>query len=176
MKPSEILRVIDEELKLTVSKDGRVRWSTTDWLSKSASNPRSRRLCADCKKAWCCLTYKRVHLSLLDVKRLSKHLNLSTEEFIKAHCEPTVDSDRRFLYLLKNTQPCEFLKDNWRCAVYEHRPIVCEMWPFVVDESTRQISGVNVQYFCNVVFNMLRYELTLRVLRAIRQKRVSPRI
>lgn len=121
-------------------------------------------LCADCALPGCCY-FDIVRLTSADVARLSTRLKLSFEEFVAQHCTPFVDAqDRGHTHALKKAKPCEFLGKDDRCRVYADRPTVCADFPLVVDPITGDTIEIRLFPFCNVPFNVVRYEVTRRVL------------
>lgn len=121
-------------------------------------------LCADCTLPRCCCYFDFVRLTPDDVARLSKRLKISPKEFVARHCTPFVDAqDGRYTYALKKAKPCEFLGEDDRCRVYADRPTVCADFPLVVDPITGDIIEIRLFPFCNVPFNVVRYEVTRRV-------------
>jgi Fe-S-cluster containining protein len=137
------------------------RLSTVDLRSNDAS----ARLCADCALPGCCY-FDVVRVTSADVERLSARLKLSSEEFVTRHCTPFYDAhDRRYMYALKKSKPCEFLGEDDRCRVYTDRPMVCADFPFVVDHDTGDVIEIRLFPFCNVPFNVAQYEVTRRVLK-----------
>jgi Fe-S-cluster containining protein len=138
----------------------------TERLSRRdlSADDASARLCADCALPGCCY-FDIVRLTTDDVARLSARLKLSFEEFVAQHCTPFVDAqDRRYTHALKKETPCEFLGEDYRCRVYADRPTVCADFPLVVDPMTGDIIEIRLFPFCNVPFNVARYEVTRRVL------------
>jgi Fe-S-cluster containining protein len=122
-------------------------------------------LCADCALPTCCCYFDFVRLTPDDVARLSKRLKISSEEFVAQYCTPFVDAqDRRYTHALKKAKQCEFLGDDDRCRVYADRPTVCADFPLVVDPITGDIIEIRLFPFCNGPFNVVRYEVTRRVL------------
>jgi Fe-S-cluster containining protein len=142
----------------------------TERLSKSAlrTDASSALLCTDCALPGCCY-FDIVRLTSADVVRLSTRLKLSFEEFVAQHCTPFVDAqDRRYTHALKKAKPCEFLGEDDRCRVYADRPMVCADFPLVVDPITGDIIEIRLFPFCNVPFNVVRHEVTRRVLDGFR--------
>jgi Fe-S-cluster containining protein len=142
----------------------------TERLSKSdlRADAASALLCADCALPGCCY-FDVVRLTSADVLRLSTRLKLSFEEFIAKHCTPFVDAqDRRYTHALKKAKPCAFLGEDDRCRVYADRPMVCADFPLVVDPITGDIIEIRLFPFCNVPFNVVRHEVTRRVLDGFR--------
>lgn len=159
-----ITRIVDEVIS---EREGgwhfglsSVRLSKVDLSSDDAS----ARLCADCALPDCCY-FDIVRLTSADVERLSARLKLSSEEFVARHCTPFAGArDHRYTHALKKSKPCEFLKENDKCRVYADRPTVCADFPFVVDPKTGDVIEIRLFPFCNLPFNVVRYEVTRRVL------------
>ena len=139
---------------------------STERLSKHdlRTDDVSPRLCTDCALPGCCY-FDIVRLTPEDVERLSARLKLSSDEFVGRYCTPFTDArDRRYSHALKRSKPCEFLTEDDRCHVYTDRPKVCADFPFVVDPKTGHITEIRLFPFCNVPFNVVRHEVTRRVL------------
>ncbi|MCJ7638573.1 MAG: YkgJ family cysteine cluster protein [Euryarchaeota archaeon] len=159
-----ITRIVDEVIS---EREGgwhfglsSVRLSKVDLSSDDAS----ARLCADCALPGCCY-FDIVRLTSADVERLSARLKLSSEEFVARHCTPFAGTrDHRHTHALKKSKPCEFLKEDDKCHVYADRPTVCADFPFVVDPKTGDVIEIRLFPFCNLPFNLVRYEVTRRVL------------
>jgi Fe-S-cluster containining protein len=125
-------------------------------------------LCAECILPGCCY-FDTVRLTSNDIKRLSGRLKQSHTEFVAQHCTQYADaSDRRYVCKLKNAKPCGFLREDGRCRVYADRPEVCAEFPFVVDQTTGDITEIRLFRFCNVAFNAARCEVARRVERSVR--------
>lgn len=77
--------------------------------------------CLDC--ANCCKTTPAL-LNQEDINRISKHLKISTKEFIKKHTTKDDDFDTVF----KQT-PCTFLNKDNTCSIYDVRPFACKDYP-----------------------------------------------
>jgi len=106
--------------------------------------------CMDC--ANCC---KSIPPQLLksDVKRISKHLGLSKQEFEYQYTVLDDDGDRVF-----NQSPCVFLQDDNACSIYEVRPEACREYPHTGNQ--RQFKdglswhAINTIY-CPATYNIL---------------------
>jgi len=81
----------------------------------------SHHQCMNC--ANCCKTSLAV-FEKPDVKRISKHFEMSEKDFIKKYLMPHPDYD----YLIK-TLPCPFLAEDNKCSIYEIRPLGCRTYP-----------------------------------------------
>ena len=163
-----IMRVIDEVVS---ERNGGWHFGlSTERLSQAdpCSDDASARLCADCAHPGCCY-FDIIRLTSDDVRRLSAQLNLSSTEFVTRHCTPFADAvDRRYTHALKKSKPCEFLGKDNRCRVYADRPKVCADFPFVVDPLTGDVTEIRLFPFCNLPFNVVRHEVTRRVLESSR--------
>lgn len=78
--------------------------------------------CLSC--ANCCKTMSPTYTQT-DIRRISKHLNLTKEEFTKKYLRKDRVGD-----MLNKTEPCTFLnlEDN-KCSIYEVRPLDCSGFP-----------------------------------------------
>lgn len=79
----------------------------------------------DCLKcpALCCRMAGYVRVSQADIRRLAKHLGLSTAEFERRHIvEVTKEGEKR---IKEGYKTCQFLDANRRCSVYAARPHDC---------------------------------------------------
>jgi Fe-S-cluster containining protein len=159
-----ITRVVDEVIS---EREGGWHFGlSTERLSKVdlRAEEVSARLCADCALPGCCY-FDIVRMTFADVERLSARLKLSSEEFVARHCKPFDDAhDRRYVHALKKSKPCEFLGEGDWCRVYFDRPTVCADFPFVVDPDTGDVTEIRLFPFCNLPFNVVRHEVTRRVL------------
>lgn len=90
--------------------------------------------CTDCLKcANCCKTTSPL-LSTRDIKRISKHLRISPQEFEDNYLK--LDSDEYFV--LKST-PCVFLGEDNHCSIYSVRPKACQEFPHTDRRRQHQI-------------------------------------
>lgn len=76
--------------------------------------------CTQCGN--CCRAYE-VTVRSKDIPRLATHLDLQTNEFVRAYLKK--DNQGEFIFKQK---PCPFLKKN-SCTVYDARPTVCRSYP-----------------------------------------------
>lgn len=77
-----------------------------------------------CKKCgWCCKNQSAM-LTIEDVKRLMIYFKYSYEEF----SEKYLSKETKIPYL---TSPCPFLGIDNKCNIYNIRPKVCKVYPFV---------------------------------------------
>ena len=114
---------------------------------------RARPRCLSC--GLCCVGTEMV-LTPSDLRRLEL-LGFRREEFAVY--------DGRF-YRLRNVGGRCFFHRGGRCAVYEHRPIGCSMYPIVVDPETLE---VRVDGYCPLAGETRPEELE-------RARRIAPRI
>lgn len=78
----------------------------------------------DCLKcANCCKTTGPLFTSK-DVERISRHLKISSQEFIRQYLNIDEDND----YVLQST-PCKFLDESNYCSIYSVRPRACAEYP-----------------------------------------------
>ncbi len=90
------------------------------------------RIAYDCAKcpAYCC-SYDEIELKELDIRRLSSHLGLDREAFLKKFTKsgeklPVLRHHKDDIY----GSVCTFLHpDTRRCTVYDARPGVCRAYP-----------------------------------------------
>ena len=158
----EAIHRIVSDLLDEIEEKGGITQIPLDWLTSF-----NQLLCADCRNSWCCRIPEVVGLSLDDILRLSAHLDVSVEDFIKQHIKRIVKPNRGLTYEFKNTRPCVFLDKENRCSVYPARPAVCKNFPLASDKKGGRIVGANE--WCNCFFNMVRYEAVLRVLACANQ-------
>lgn len=77
-----------------------------------------------CKKCgWCCKNQSAM-LTIEDVKRLMIHFKCSYEELSERY----LDKRMKIPYL---GSPCPFLDGDNKCSIYNVRPKVCKIYPFV---------------------------------------------
>ena len=82
--------------------------------------------CLDCGN--CCKSIPPM-LSKRDVKRISKSLNLTTQEFTQRYTLVDEDGDT-----VMNASPCPFLLADNKCQIYEDRPAACRLYPHSGDQ------------------------------------------
>lgn len=93
--------------------------------------------CGRCGK--CCKAEEVVRLTIYDIFRLSSHLSMSPNTFFKKYCiiSDPFKHGYKAIYL-KTRNGCPFYKDNG-CSIYEFRPIVCSIFPFIYIELSHAI-------------------------------------
>ncbi len=97
-------------------------------------------LCNNCSK--CCETL-RIELTIFDIYRISQRLSMQTNSFLDKFCEKI---DSNYVVLKKTNGKCPFLK-NKRCTIYEYRPAVCVLYPFMVTEQLKQFD-IELPEYC----------------------------
>lgn len=101
--------------------------------------------CTGCGK--CCTGAPGyVWLTQEDIDRLSKHLALSEEAFLKKYC---LFSKGR--YSLRDLPPhydCIFLKNGKACTVYEARPKQCRKFPWWKENLRSKQDWENAAKYC----------------------------
>jgi len=104
----------------------------------------------DCTACGNCCIVIRPLVSNKDIKRITRYLNLSEDEFEKEYTEIDNEGDRLFKNL-----PCRFLL-NKRCSIYPYRPFECRSYPHLHKKDfTYRLFGVIENYsVCPIVFNV----------------------
>lgn len=104
----------------------------------------------DCTKCANCCKVLRPILDKDDIERISKHLDMTTKEFIDAYLVKKQDGDLEF-----RKMPCVFLAEN-KCRIYDVRPRTCMEFPYLDKDVTVRCHGLfgNAR-FCPIVFNVL---------------------
>ena len=87
--------------------------------------------CLEC--ANCCKTTSPIFRDV-DIKRISKRLKLSEQNFIKSYLRIDEDND----YVLQSS-PCTFLGADNKCDIYEDRPLACREYPHTNRKNMYQI-------------------------------------
>jgi Fe-S-cluster containining protein len=105
----------------------------------------------DCTQCGNCCKVVQPSLTVADIKRLARQLELTTNEF-KLRLLKEKDKGEGFVF---KVQPCPFLKGN-RCTVYENRPRDCRSYPHLnkrefVFRVNQAFSNCSV---CPIVFNV----------------------
>jgi Fe-S-cluster containining protein len=97
----------------------------------------------------CCIVIRPL-VSNKDINRITRHLNMSEDEFEKEYTEIDDEGDR----LLTNL-PFKFL-ENKICSIYPCRPFDCKSYPHLHKKDfTYRLFGVIDNYsVCPIVFNV----------------------
>ncbi len=104
----------------------------------------------DCTRCANCCRTATITLDREDIDRISTHLGLGTQEFIKNYLEPDEQNDS----FVMRQKPCPLLGDDNRCTVYDVRPAVCREYPHTDKEdfATRTIGHAGNALICPAVF------------------------
>lgn len=95
----------------------------------------------ECKRCSDCCRHDpgAVFLTENDVKKISKHLNISTRDLLIEYCRGLELGERTVTSLKeKPNYDCIFWNDS--CLIYEARPLQCRtypFWPFLVESEKR---------------------------------------
>jgi Fe-S-cluster containining protein len=80
----------------------------------------------------CCSKCGIIDLYPEDLNRLARKFHITLQEEMMLDCAEHPLGGRRLM--LNSVQPCKFYKD--KCRIYNHRPLVCRLAPFLVGEWT----------------------------------------
>ena len=104
----------------------------------------------DCTKCANCCKVLKPALNEQDIERISKHLNLTKEEFTLKHLAKSDENEPEI-----NQLPCPFLTDN-KCQIYEIRPETCRGYPHLEkDVTVRCYEFLSNAEICLIAFNVL---------------------
>ena len=105
--------------------------------------------CLNC--ANCCKTTGPL-ITDKDLERISKHLRLKPQAFIKKYLRIDEDKD----YVLQ-TLPCPFLDDENYCSIYSVRPKACKEFPHTDRVKQKQLFPITLKNIevCPAVFEMV---------------------
>lgn len=120
-----------------------------EWVNQLHTDTFKEIDCLDC--ANCCTSIPPI-VNETDVKRISKHLRLSTTKFREYYLTKDEDGDQ-----VINASPCPFLLSDNRCDIYDVRPKACRKYPHTDNyEFTKNLNLhlINIQY-CPAVFRIL---------------------
>jgi len=97
----------------------------------------------------CCMVLQTL-IAKKDIKRITRSLNTSAEEFTKEYIKTNMEGDQVFKNL-----PCWFLENN-KCVIYPNRPFECRSYPHLHKKDfTFRLLGVIGNYaVCPIVFNV----------------------
>ncbi|REK32339.1 MAG: YkgJ family cysteine cluster protein [Bacteroidetes bacterium] len=93
-----------------------------DSLSKELHKQAFERI--DCLKCANCCTKMSPTYSKTDIKRISKHLGMTYDEYFDKYCYKDESGD-----IMNKKTPCQFLLKNNKCGIYEVRPSDCKNFP-----------------------------------------------
>jgi uncharacterized protein len=97
----------------------------------------SKIYCLDC--ANCCKTLGP-RITIKDIERISKFLNLKKETFTKTYLK--IDEDGDFVF--KN-MPCPFLLQDSYCSIYDVRPKACAEYPHTNRRKFHQLLNLTLK-------------------------------
>jgi uncharacterized protein len=84
----------------------------------------------------CCIGKESIHINANDIKKIARHfkipINKARMKYAKPH--PTITDE----LTLKKTNPCKFHDATNRiCKIYEDRPTICRLFPFLSDDNLK---------------------------------------
>jgi uncharacterized protein len=114
----------------------------------------------DCTACGNCCIELRPKISEKEIKKLSKILDQTPEQFTENYTE--IDEGAHYLKFI----PCSFL-DGKKCSIYSDRPKECKSYPFLHKKDfTSRLWGIIDNYsICPIVFNVferLKIQLNFR--------------
>ena len=114
--------------------------------------------CLEC--ANCCKTTGPL-FTTKDIDRISKHLNLTPQQFVAEYLKKDEDGD----WVLQSL-PCPFLGDDNHCQIYTQRPLACREYPHTDRIKNYQIKDLTLENvkICPAAFEIVeRMRLKIRV-------------
>jgi len=93
----------------------------------------------------CCREEEVVRVTIIDIFRIAKYLNLAPATFFKTYCN--ISDPFKYGYkalYIKTRGGCPFYKEN-KCSIYEIRPLICVAYPFThtdLEHSIYKFEGV----------------------------------
>lgn len=112
--------------------------------------------CLDCAR--CCKTTGPL-FTHSDIKRISRHLRISTTVFEEKYLRIDEDGDHVLQQL-----PCPFLLSDNACSIYEVRPKACMEYPHTDHSDMRSILGITRK---NALICPAVAKITLQILQAV---------
>lgn len=87
-----------------------------------------------------------------DLKRISKHLKMSVNEFKKKWLYKDKSGD-----WMNTSTPCQFLKKDNKCSIYEVRPVDCSGFPHIAKKKVIDYIHIQKQNlaFCPATFKVV---------------------
>lgn len=102
--------------------------------------------CAQCVQKCCSQPYDWVYLTHREVDRLKDASGLAESDFVTERRNSATEHVFQTLNL-----PCRFFeKGTGRCAVYEARPLICQIFPFYPEPLTGDVTLLPVQCGTNL--------------------------
>lgn len=101
----------------------------------------------DCTRCANCCQSLTIMFNGEDIQRIAGHLNMTVDEFMAEYLEFDGENGNEEDGLYKaRRQPCPFLGDDNRCAIYDVRPAVCREYPHtVLDRGTDEARCVELK-------------------------------
>ncbi len=93
--------------------------------------------CLSC--ANCCKSSPPI-IILSDIKRISKHLNISPKQFKRQYILEDINGEMSF-----NIVPCRFLNDDNSCQIYDIRPEACRRFPHTDEKEFTKRAQLNLK-------------------------------
>jgi len=93
--------------------------------------------CLDC--ANCCKTHSPILLEA-DIRRIAAYLGIRQHRFMSNYLMCDEDGDWVF-----HTQPCPFLENDNRCAIYDVRPKACSEYPHTNRKRMYQLEKITLK-------------------------------
>lgn len=93
--------------------------------------------CLTC--ANCCKTTSPIFRDA-DIRRIAKHLKMKEAQFISSYLKMDEEDD----YVLQKS-PCHFLGTDYKCDIYEVRPLACREYPHTDRKNMFQILELTAQ-------------------------------
>ena len=94
--------------------------------SKKADLPGHIFECAQCGS--CCAGYGGTYLTESDIRRISRYIGVSAEDFTSRFC--TV-SGKRYILDQGDDGRCVFFSETDQCTIHPVKPYMCKAWPFI---------------------------------------------
>jgi len=104
-------------------------------------------LCGKCGK--CCKISSPIHIADEEIAFYNQFFGMSFPKHI-------IHKDGK--WYLKNTKPCEFLKDN-KCSIYKQRPEICRSYPF----NAKVSKGFQVDKECKIPENISKNKVIMAI-------------
>ncbi len=74
----------------------------------------------------CCKGYGGAFVSSREIERISRHLRIDSDEFVKQYCQW---SGKRPHIKASDSGHCVFWDDV--CTIHQVKPRMCKLWPFI---------------------------------------------